>query len=75
MTDKPRLHNFDHQVEQLMQLAIAEDEGVKALKARIKLLTETLQRASDHLDYCGYGDNWERQCSGTLEADIAEVLS
>jgi hypothetical protein len=75
MTDKPRLHNFDHQVEQLMQLAIAEDEGVKALKARVTLLTETLQRASDWLDHCGYKDNWDRECPNDLEATIAKVLS
>ena len=40
----------------------------------IKQLGETLQKASDHLDYCGYGDSWERECSQTLEKDINKVL-
>jgi hypothetical protein len=64
MTDNSELANY------------REDAAIiKTQAARIKLLTETLQRASDHLDYCGYGDNWERECAGTLEADIEEVLS
>src|SRR5262249_21154797 len=26
-------------------------------------LLKALKAAKDHLDYCGYGDNWERQCA------------
>jgi len=33
------------------------------LKAIISELLEALQAASDHLDYCGYGDSWERECA------------
>lgn len=29
----------------------------------IQQLGEALQEASDHLDYCGYGDKWERECA------------
>ena len=26
-------------------------------------LLEALKAASEHLDYCGYGDKWERECA------------
>ena len=26
-------------------------------------LLEALRAASEHLDYCGYGDKWERECA------------
>jgi hypothetical protein len=26
-------------------------------------LAEGLKEAVAHLDYCGYGDNWERECA------------
>lgn len=29
----------------------------------IKELYLALKEASHHLDYCGYGDNWERECA------------
>lgn len=29
----------------------------------IQQLGEALQDASDHLDYCNYGDKWERECA------------
>jgi hypothetical protein len=29
----------------------------------IKILGDALQSASQHLDYCGYGDKWERECA------------
>ena len=48
--------------------ATAEDylESVKRfrkLRKVFKLLHEALTAASDHLDYCGYGDEWERECA------------
>ena len=33
------------------------------LKALIKLLGETLILAKEHLEYCGYGNSWERECA------------
>lgn len=43
----------------------------------IKTLTEALRAASEHLDYCGYGDNWERECAEAqgLEKKIADALA
>ncbi len=39
-------------------------------------LLEALKAASDHLDYCGYGDSWERECAvaSGLEKQIEDAL-
>ena len=34
-----------------------------ALTKLEKELLEALRAASEHLDYCGYGDKWERECA------------
>jgi hypothetical protein len=41
-----------------------------------KQLLEALAAANDHLDYCGYGDKWERECAvaAKLEEKIAAAL-
>lgn len=41
-----------------------------------KVLHKTLKEASDHLDYCGYGDSWERECAqaSKLEQKITKAL-
>ena len=48
-----------------------------ALKAQVNELREALQLASDHLDYCGYGDSYERECAreSKLEEKIEQALS
>lgn len=45
-------------------------------KELITKLVETLQSASEHLEYCGYGDRWERECAQAtnLEDRIMEAL-
>jgi hypothetical protein len=30
---------------------------------KIKTLRKALTAAKDHLEYCGYGDSWERECA------------
>jgi hypothetical protein len=42
----------------------------------LKTVTKALQEASNHLDYCGYGDNWERECAreDKLEEHITTAL-
>lgn len=42
-----------------------------------KKLGEALQAASDHLDYTGYGDSWERECArdSGLIVRIEEALA
>lgn len=36
------------------------------------ILYEALKEAVQHLDYCGYGDSWERECA--REAKLPERL-
>ena len=31
--------------------------------ALIERLRESLEEAQDHLEYCGYGDEYERECA------------
>lgn len=37
------------------------------LRDQIDQLRKALQAASDHLDYCGYGDRWERECAQEMK--------
>ena len=39
----------------------------------IKMLGEALSAAQDHLDYCGYGDSWERECA--KQAKLPEQIN
>lgn len=40
-------------------------------------LYEALELAAAHLDYCGYGDAWERECASAAKLDekIAAALA
>jgi len=42
----------------------------------IELLGETLIKAEAHLDYCNYGDKWERECAieCKLDKDIIKAI-
>jgi hypothetical protein len=42
-----------------------------------KELYDVLKEAEAHLDYCGYGDSWERECAkaSRLEERIAAALA
>jgi hypothetical protein len=39
-------------------------------------LVEALEAAKEHLEYCGYGDSWERECAfdAKLPERIAEAI-
>lgn len=45
-------------------------------KEQLSQILEALKAASDHLDYCGYGDSWERECAqaSKLEERVASAL-
>jgi len=47
------------------------------LLAHAKKLQSVLKDAAEHLDYCGYGDRWERECAqeSKLPQRIEEVLA
>ena len=36
-------------------------------------VVDALQEASSHLDYCGYGDSWERE--GAYDQKLPEKIS
>ena len=42
----------------------------------MKQLYEALVLASEHLNYCGYGDSWERECAKeeNLEVKIDNAI-
>lgn len=42
----------------------------------IQQVVTALKAASDHLEYCGYGDAWERECATTegLPKQIEDAL-
>ena len=48
----------------------------KDLRKQVKLLREALTDAKAHLDYCGYGDAWEREIARAqkLEEKIDRAL-
>lgn len=52
-------------------------EVARYVARRISKLTKTLEAAEQHLDYCGYGDKWERECADAsgLPKLIAKVLN
>ncbi len=40
----------------------------------IEKLMKALEAAQYHLEYCGYGDKWERECAEGLPEQIDEAL-
>lgn len=52
----------------LSKLAAALAEA----RENVKRLHDALQHASDHLEYCGYGDNWERECA--MDSKLPEEI-
>lgn len=43
------------------------------LEKQNEKVKEYFVKALDHLDYCGWGDSWERECSRELEKEIDVV--
>jgi hypothetical protein len=41
-------------------------------KEAIKILGEALLEAQEHLEYCGYGDSWERECA--MSSGLPETI-
>jgi hypothetical protein len=48
-----------------------------ALKVREELneVRVALKAANDHLEYCNFGDSWEREGTGPLKEQIAKALT
>lgn len=41
--------------------------------AHLQAVFELLEEARAHLEYCGYGDRWEREASGDLRERLGEA--
>lgn len=48
------------------------NKKMKTDRERIYQLVHALSEARDHLDYCGYGDKWERECA--KESGLQELI-
>ena len=66
---------------EMLMLASTENSNLKRELATkdtlIEQLRDALQAAANHLDYCGYGDSWERECAreAKLEEKIQNALA
>ena len=55
------------------------DADAEYYEPLIKEMYEALKAAEGHLDYCGYGDKWERECAydsklpETIDKALAKV--
>jgi len=75
------LRSAAEQAEQLAFLMSPESGVVEKARAivaaeqaeRMQEMRELLQEAYDHLEYCGYGDSWERECA--MEAKLPKRLA
>ncbi len=76
MTNTPRTDAIALRGTELKSLAFELVDLARRLEREVTLLRTALQAASDHLDYCGYGDKWERECAqeSKLPENIARVL-
>jgi hypothetical protein len=40
------------------------------LRRKARMIRDALEAAYEHLEYCGYGDSWERECAMDSGLDI-----
>lgn len=68
-------HLVDH-ARDLERALTASEQARKEAEAEALRLRAALVIASDHLDFCGYGDRWERECAREhkVEETIAAAL-
>jgi len=57
-------------------VVLPHNPTIGTYKRRAECLERALQAAKEHLEYCGYGDKWERECAeaSKLEEQIEEAL-
>lgn len=49
-----------------------DNQVIDTQRKLIEQLIATLKDAERHLDYCGYGDSWERSCA--RESGLAQKI-
>jgi hypothetical protein len=45
------------------------------METELDKVKRLLKEAYNHLDYCGWGDSWERECSEDLRKELDEYFS
>ena len=53
----------------LAELAQRRADKERELRTQAEKMVAKLE---EHLDYCGWGDSWERECSKELQKELAE---
>ena len=43
-------------------------------ESELEKVKRLLRRAYDHLEYCGFGDQWERECSEELQKELSDYF-
>jgi len=44
------------------------------MESELNKIKRLLKAAYDHLEYCGWGDAWERECSEDLRKELNEYF-
>ena len=44
------------------------------METELEKVKRLLMEAYAHLNYCGYGDSWERECSEELRKELDEYF-
>lgn len=44
------------------------------METELEKVKRLLKDAYDHLEYCGWGDSWERECSKELREELNEYF-
>jgi len=45
------------------------------MESELDKIKKLLKAAYDHLNYCGWGDSWEHECSEGLRKELDEYFS
>lgn len=61
-------------VELKILMDFSVDYGDKIMESEIEKLKRLLWAAYNHLDYCGWGDKWEREVSANLRKELDEYF-
>ena len=43
-------------------------------ETELEKVKRLLKEAYEHLNYCGWGDNWERDCSADLQKELYDYF-
>ena len=61
------LERLRERIRDLEEAALANQARADRAEALLAKATKGLRAAVDHLDFCGYGDTYERECADALK--------